>query len=436
MFNQYFGVPELQLLQQLGFEAFLLGNHEFDVGAAQLGKIFQSARLNSHFHILSSNARNLAAVPALDSLVQPHLILKRGNLRVGIFGLTTPATNVESNPAPVFLDSALIAVAQQEIRALRAAGCQVVILLSHLGLPLDRQLAAALSGVDAIIGGHSHDALKQPVMVKGIPIVQAGEFYRYVGKLRLVYDGNRSRVLDYTLQEIDEQVPEAPEVAALINRLQQGVIAHFSPLLGNPYQPVSRTGRMLSHVPASPEKLLTPVGELVTAALRWYVKEADCALEPTGHIVENLYPGAVTPADVFRVYPYGYNATDHLGFRVATIALTGGEIQSILAALATHIDFANRKFDYLLQSQGLHFTLMPGQSGLVPGTITLNGKPLQPDSLYTIVTSSRTVEYLKRLFGLTPRNLHEYPVSVVQVVTEFVALQESLTNKEDKWGTP
>ncbi|RMG19804.1 MAG: bifunctional metallophosphatase/5'-nucleotidase, partial [Methanobacteriota archaeon] len=329
MFNQYFGVPEFQILNQLGFDAFLLGNHEFDVGAAQLGEILKSARLDSHLKILCSNLRNLNGVAPLDSLVHSHLILKRGHLQIGLFGLTTPNANLESNPAPLFIDTSLVVVAQREIKSLKEAGCQVIIMLSHLGLPLDRQLATFLSGVDAIVGGHSHDVLKQPLVINGIPVVQAGEFYRYVGRLRLLYDGRHTQVLDYKLKEIDETVPEVPGIAEEISRLKSGVVSAYSELLGHPYHPLARNRKHLSHQPQFPEHLQSSAGRLVTAALHAYVPEADCALEPAGHIVEDLYPGEVTPADLFRIYPYGFSPNDHLGFRIATLQLRGKELVGV-----------------------------------------------------------------------------------------------------------
>ncbi len=425
MFNRYFGVPELQLLDQLGFDALLLGNHEFDVGSQQLGEILSSAGLSAHFHILCSNARNLSAVPQLASRVTPHIIIQRRNLKIGLFGLTTPATNVESRPAPVFLDTALVAVAQREIEALHRQGAQVVIMLSHLGLPLDRQLAADLNGVDAIIGGHTHSVLQQPVMVNDIPIVQAGEFYHYVGKLRLVFDGTSTRLLDYTLKEIDASVPELPAVARAIAELKQGVVDAFTPVLGNPYQPLAENDTLLSHIPELPEKPTTDVGRLVTAAMRWFRPAADYALEPTGHIVEDLYPGEITAADLFRVYPYGYDSSDHLGFRIVTFQLSGRQISGILSELTRYIDPKNQRFDYLMQSDGLHFTLKKEDEKLSLNTVTIGNQSLQPDSIYTIVSSSQTAEYLPALFHIQPANLTTYSVSVVQVVTEFVKHHET-----------
>jgi 5'-nucleotidase len=162
MFNAYFGAAELQIMNALGFDALCLGNHEFDVGPAQLADILASAKIDSAFDILCTNAMKLDSVPALKHFIRPYSIERRGDIKVGILGLTTPAANVESNPAPVALSDSIAEILGPRIMELKAVeGCQVVLLISHMGLVIDKQIAPALSGVDAIIGAHSHDALKK-----------------------------------------------------------------------------------------------------------------------------------------------------------------------------------------------------------------------------------------------------------------------------------
>ncbi len=68
-----------------------------------------------------------------------------------------------------------------------------------------------LSGVDLIVSAHSHDTITAPVYVNDIPIIQAGSFYRYAGKATLVFNGDSTQLVNYTLQEINDQIPaEAP----------------------------------------------------------------------------------------------------------------------------------------------------------------------------------------------------------------------------------
>jgi 5'-nucleotidase len=426
MFNAYFGVPELQLLQSLGCDAMVLGNHEFDAGPADLGNILAMAQLDPSFEIICSNAVNLDSVPVLDAIVQPYSIEQRGNVKVGIIGLTTPATNVISNPAPVVLSEDLVQMTLQTAAQLQAQGCQVILVLSHLGFPLDMEAAQYLSGVDAIIGGHTHTQLEQIVYVNGIPIVQAGEFYHWVGKLRLVYDGSSTSVLDYTLQEITPAIPAEPTVEATIEMLRQGIIAQYGPVFGDPYQQISYSPTMLNAYPRAFDTLDTPMGNLFTTAMLEYAGNADCALEPNGHIVEELFPGPVTPAELFRAYPYGYDSNDGLGFRLATYSLYGAEIMGVMEALLGLIDPATQSWDFLLQSSGLCFTIDSTVRGLQLGQVLINDQPINRAAVYNVVSSNRVVGYLQDPFGVSPANLTIHPVSVFQVATEFVAAIDTL----------
>ncbi|HEX9934479.1 MAG TPA: hypothetical protein VGB38_04720, partial [bacterium] len=70
MFNKYFGVPELQILNQLGFDALCLGNHEFDTGSKELGGILATAQLSPTFDILCANATRLDSCPELKAFVK------------------------------------------------------------------------------------------------------------------------------------------------------------------------------------------------------------------------------------------------------------------------------------------------------------------------------------------------------------------------------
>ncbi|MBI4811301.1 MAG: 5'-nucleotidase C-terminal domain-containing protein [Ignavibacteriales bacterium] len=422
MFNTYFGVPELQILNTLGFDALCLGNHEFDAGPEMLAQILYQAQLDSSFEVISTNALNLDSVPMLKPFVQSHSIEQCGNVKVGLIGVTTPEANLISNPAPVFIDTNLVQDILLKVADLKTAGCQVVVLLSHLGFPLDMTIAQYLTGVDAIIGGHTHSTLETIVYVNNIPIVQAGEYYHYVGKLRLIYNGIQTSVLDYSLQEITNSTPGDTDITVLVENLKDGVTATYSPLIGDPYRTLFTADHLYYYVPISIDSLKTPMGELVTSAMLNYpfVITADFALEATGHMADNLYPGTVSPADLFRTYPYGYDPTDGLGFRIASFDLSGAEIYGALEALLGFIHPEINDYQYLMQSTGLEYSIDTTGGEIHLGYVRINGTPLQPESIYSIVSSDQVVGYLESLFGITPTNLAIHTVSVFQVMLNYI----------------
>ncbi len=74
-----------------------------------------------------------------------------------------------------------------------------IVVLSHLGLSLDRKLAEAVPRIDLLLGGHSHDTLQEPAVVRGVPIVHAGPYGKFVSRTNLLYDGERWRLRDFAL---------------------------------------------------------------------------------------------------------------------------------------------------------------------------------------------------------------------------------------------
>jgi 5'-nucleotidase / UDP-sugar diphosphatase len=421
MFNAFFGVPELKILNQLGFDALVLGNHEFDVGPEYLTGILVEAELDPTFHILGTNVTNLEAVPPLDQIVKSHAIKEVGGIRVGIIGLTTPAANIQSNPQPLYIDDNIVQIAMEEMFTLRAAGAQVVILLSHLGLSIDMTIAQWLEGIDVIVGGHSHTPLHEVVYVNNIPIVHAGEFYSYVGRLQLEYDGTSTTVISYATQQITDAIDEVETIAASVTYLQGEVTSLYNEVIGDPYEPIAVASRFMYTEPLSFDVLDTPMGNLVTSAMLGYDASIDCSLEPTGHIVGGgLFEGPVTPAELFRAYPYGYDLNDHLGFRMATYLMSGEYIYYMLRELLTYINPAIGDYEYLIQSAGLDYVVYITPDGYELGEVYIQGQPLDPGRLYKIASSDMVVNYMQMLFGLTPPGLQVQPVSVFQVVKEYV----------------
>src|SRR5574338_145074 len=144
-FNKYFQVPELQLLSALGLDAMTLGNHEFDLGPEVLLGSLQYAFPNpaDAVPLLSSNIDfSDPTIIGMQNYVKPYVIKQYGNSKVGIFGLTTPATNLLSNPSPAVVSDDIFTIAGTIVYTLRTIeSCDVVIFLSHLGVDLDKMIA-------------------------------------------------------------------------------------------------------------------------------------------------------------------------------------------------------------------------------------------------------------------------------------------------------
>lgn len=192
-FNLFGGKLEVELMNQMGYDAAALGNHEFDNGQQDLAKRLKKAK----FVTLCANY-DFANTP-LKKHIKPYTIIRRNGYRVGVIGATVTlqgivgAAAIEGlqfqNPVPIVNELAEMLKTKMK--------CDLVICLSHLGFnggnaarPSDVYLAEHTRHVDLIIGGHSHTLLKQPSMRKNldgkeVPIVQAGSRGDYVGRVEI-----------------------------------------------------------------------------------------------------------------------------------------------------------------------------------------------------------------------------------------------------------
>ncbi|HVN74758.1 MAG TPA: bifunctional UDP-sugar hydrolase/5'-nucleotidase [Thermoanaerobaculaceae bacterium] len=423
-FNAYFGVPEFQLMKRLGFDAMAVGNHEFDLGPDVLAGSLQAAFGNDTLPLLSANL-DLSAYPALATWISPSVIKVVGGVRVGIFGLTVP-DDVTNQPAPVVIlgagdPAALMAIAGQQVAALRDAGADVVICLSHLGGQYDRALAAGVPGIDVIVGGHDHEAFRVPVTVTdpaGRPtiIVHAGMHYEYVGCLELAVDGGRVAVLGYELLPVDRKVEPLPQVQAVVDDLKQGIVAAY----GDMYHLQLATATYDLGTTTNPRQPRrdTAMGDLITDALRAKTG-TDVAITANGLIDEGIFRGPIVGADLFRPIGYGYDPATGLGLRIATFDITGAELSK---ALEFGLAYLGINDDFFLQVSGMRFSYdaqAPAGQRVVPGSVRIRGRRLDPNAKYS-VTVNEAVAMLLPLLDVQVEDLQLLPDLEFNVLKEFV----------------
>lgn len=187
-FNFYHGRVELQAMNRMQYDAATLGNHEFDNGLDTLAAVLQTAK----FPIVCANYDFTGTV--LENIIKPYTIVRKGGLKIGIFGLGCDPKGIISDknfqPAK-FLDP--YPVAQQMADTLRAQKCDIVICLSHMGTfgkapedICDTTLVTHTRGIDAVIGGHTHKLYDNLHIANldgdSIPVVQMAKSGVYLGK--------------------------------------------------------------------------------------------------------------------------------------------------------------------------------------------------------------------------------------------------------------
>ncbi|WP_415010859.1 bifunctional metallophosphatase/5'-nucleotidase [Amaricoccus sp.] len=387
-FTTYSGAAEAEMLNRVGLDAMVYGNHEFDLGPAPLAKFVAAAK----FPVLSGSV-DVSGDKDLAPLAVDHLILDIGGQKVAILGATTPDTPEISSPGPTVSFRDPVPYLTEAVAAVTALGANKVILLSHLGTPLDEKVAAGVPGIDAIVGGHTHDLFsntdpaapfRYPVMVTGpggvaVPIVQAGAYSKYLGHETLVFDdaGNLTSatgdtvLLDASVKPDEPTLARIKELAGPITALKEKNVAEIK---GD----IDATRELCRSAEC-------PMGDLVTDAMLARVKGqgVTIALTNGGGLRASIRGGTVTMGDVIAVLPFQNT--------LSTFNIKGADLVAALENGLSQVEEGAGRFP---QVAGLRLrwdaTVAPGQ-GRVKSVEVRDGTgwvPLQPEKVYSVASNN------------------------------------------------
>lgn len=187
-YTLYKGDVEIGMMNLMGYDAATIGNHEFDFGVENMARLFRKA----NFPIVCANY-DFTGTP-LEGLVKPYTIIKRGGLRIGVFGLSPKLDGLvlASSCAGVKYNDPVKAANDVALTLKEKEKCDVVICLSHLGWDIlgidDTEVTPMTRNVDIVLGGHSHTYFGQLQYLddldgKPVPNDQNGKHGIFVGKI-------------------------------------------------------------------------------------------------------------------------------------------------------------------------------------------------------------------------------------------------------------
>ena len=192
-YNLYRGEVEVALMNEMGYDACTLGNHEFDYGLQNLARLIKMAK----FPFVCCNY-DFKDTPC-EGLVKPYIVIERAGARIGILGVAPQPDGLitKSNYEPMkFIDPA--EAAQPVIDILRnQEHCDLVICLSHLGWAkgpgYDQDFIARTTGLDLLLGGHTHTYLSHPERVLDkagheVMVDHMGKNARFVGTMDITLE--------------------------------------------------------------------------------------------------------------------------------------------------------------------------------------------------------------------------------------------------------
>jgi 5'-nucleotidase / UDP-sugar diphosphatase len=360
---------QLNLMKKMGYDVLCIGNHEFDYGPDKLAQIVYSSVRNGPIpFLLLSNARFSAEDANDDQLqklyeenvIKRRMTIDKDGLKFGFFSLLGKVADENAAFAPPVTFSRQISTAKKIVKELHKDGCDIIICLSHSGISgnpgsewegEDVELARKVKGINVIISGHTHTILDKPVIINGIPIVQAGEYGQYVGKLSLIYSNGNVLVDGYSLIPVNDMIPGDPLIHQLIEDQKKIVNSEILLPLGLEYDtPVAETDFILECNESGDIKS-SNLGPMVADAIHSYVNNhskqgTDISMVAVGVIRDRINPGIQTAADIFRVMSMGRGKDNVPGYPLSRLYFTGKELKSILEILQIAYKSAPANFCY------------------------------------------------------------------------------------------
>ncbi|MDG3043054.1 bifunctional metallophosphatase/5'-nucleotidase [Roseicyclus marinus] len=431
-FTTYRGAAEAEFMEAIGFDAMALGNHEFNNGPEGLLPLLDTVS----FPVVSGNL-DVSADPVLNGRVGDRLVLEVNGMQVGIVSALTRDTMEISSPGDSVVFEEEIAALQADVDALTAEGVSMIIALTHVGLPADIRIAEAVTGLDVIVGGHSHTYLSKddpdrdgpyPLWISNpegamVPIVQAGAYSRYLGHLAVTFDDAGEVVYaDGNTMLLDASVVPDETIAARIAELGGEIDVAMAVAVGE-------TSDFIEGDRSVCRVMECPMGNLVADAMLQRVADQgiQIAIANSGGLRASIDAGEVTMGEVFTVLPF-QNA-------LATFQLTGADV---LAALENGVSQVEEVAGRFPQVSGMRFTWNPaGEPGarIVSAEVDMGGtwEALDPAATYGVVSNNfmRGGGDGYSVFATNGMNAYDFGPGLEEVVATYIGENSPYTPYTD-----
>ncbi|HNW86982.1 MAG TPA: bifunctional UDP-sugar hydrolase/5'-nucleotidase [Candidatus Limiplasma sp.] len=399
------GANAFQFMNWAGYDAMCPGNHEFDWGVDQF---LQNAG-TAEFPVLCAN---LLRTSDKTLYFEPYKIFDEGEYKVGVIGLDTPETLTKTNPSLMnnvtfLMGEDLYASTQKYVDELKAAGCNLIVVLGHLGVEEEStgnrslDLIANTTGIDLFIDGHSHVVLNEAVQQKhedgaeNVPttlLVSTGCYGHNIGEV--VFDGKKLSASLYAAQptQVSAEYGDADvsaQIGAIGDQIDKELSTAFAKtevLLDGNKAPGVRTQE-------------TNLGDFCTDAMLWqanqvYFEPVVAAFNNGGGIRASIQIGDVTMKDMKTVFPFGNT--------LQIMTLKGSELLELIEASTF---CTPEPIGGFLQVSGVVFTVdttVPYENGeqypnstyyapAKPGSrvtiATVGGEAFDPEKDYVVVTN-------------------------------------------------
>ena len=357
------GQPDVDCFNAMGVDAMTVGNHEFDFGLQTFMDLKQKAR----FPFLSSN---IVKKDTRELLCAPYVSLKiTDTISLSIIGATTKSllntTKAENVQTIDILDA--VQTVPKVFEEVKDRG--PVILLSHSKHATDRAIATAVPELTAVIGGHDQILLSPYRTVGGVPIFQAFEKGKYLGRMDLQIDpiSKKTRLVSSSYLPVTAEIEADPRIDGIVAGYRAELDARFKEVVGESKVFLDGERERIRYEE-------TNLGNFVADLVREY-SGARIALINSGSLRASIDAGPITLEDVYKTMPYANE--------IVVIELTGAEVRQALtrSVMGTRED----EDGGFLHVSGIQFKV---RGKTVEGVAVGKDKePLKPGHIYRVAIS-------------------------------------------------
>jgi len=399
--------PDFESLKAIGYDAMVVGNHDFDHGFELLLKQLSWVK----FPFL---AANLKLKSTQKPLFPADTMINRQGIRFGVLGITTdqlPKLILTEHAKKLVVEDAIEA-ASRTAKRLTTSGGEILIALSHLGISQsglsihrnipndDKKLARQLPELDLIVGGHSHTFIKEGVREGNTLIVQAGYRGDFLGRVDLLWDKLNKRISSSKAQliEVDPADGEDSEIKKLVLPYKEKYEKELA-------IPVFEAKKVILGQRNQTQSLELPLGNLICDALRKET-QTDIAFFNSGGLRSSLPAGTVQRRHILEAFPFRN--------LVSTGILKGRYVVELLNDGLREGDYAGG----VLQVSGLFYEIKDGRVS----SVKVGDQELNPNKDYSFSTNSYVSSGGDRLKAiLKARSVRNGPGTVDEIFTRYVS---------------
>lgn len=421
-YSTYKGKAAAEFSKAIGYDAMAVGNHEFDDGPEKLAEFIDAVP----FPVLSGNI-DVSGDALLKDKVPGSVVLEVGGEKIAIVSVLAEDTAETSSPGKGVVFNNAEDYLKAAVSELESSGVNKIIALTHVGYPRDQRIAAAVSGVDAIVGGHSHTFLSNsddkaagpyPTIVanpdgKDVPIVQAYAYSKYVGEVELTFGDNGDLISakgDPIL--LDASVTPDEAIAARVTELAK-------PLEEVRQQVIGSTSETIDGSRDTCRAKECAMGNLVADAMLDRVKDqgVTIAIQNGGGLRASIDAGEVTMGEVLTVLPFQNT--------LATFLLSG---EGVVAALENGVSQIEEGAGRFPQVAGLTFTVDASKPAgeRISDVMVKEGDafvPIDPAKMYGVVSNN----YMRgggdgySIFSEKGEKAYDFGPNLEKVVADYIS---------------